>query len=256
MYKEPPIKCVNSFVLIIFFAAISIFHDLIILMLPLPILWGLKLHWKKKAHAIVMFSVGAFVIICSALRLPILFAMKHTMDPSCKFLTLIRFHLILIANSDDQAPVALWSYLEQAVGIICGCLPAFRSLLSFMFPKLRVYLGTMGDNGPNSASYGSTNKSFRSRADKYPSRYNGADIELGKKGTSQEQIVYGGDRTSDESDHFRLVPADTNGDKLGTQSTVTADERNNGIAFPKCPKKARRNSKSEINVTQTVHVMK
>jgi hypothetical protein len=65
MYKDPPVKCINSFVLIIFFAAISIFHDVVILVLPLPILWGLKLQWKKKAHAMFMFSVGVFVIICS-----------------------------------------------------------------------------------------------------------------------------------------------------------------------------------------------
>jgi hypothetical protein len=115
------------------------------------------------------------------------------MDPSFKFLTLTRFHLILIANSDDQAPVALWSYLEQGVGIICGCLPAFRSLLGFMFPKLRQSLGSMGNNDSKSGSYRSNNRSFRSRADKRPSQFHGTDIELGTKGTSQEQIVYGGD---------------------------------------------------------------
>jgi hypothetical protein len=91
MYEDPPVKCIDSFVLIIFFAAISIFHDVVILILPLPILWGLKLQWKKKAHAMFMFSVGVFVIICSARRLPILLAMKHTMDPSCKSVLQIIF---------------------------------------------------------------------------------------------------------------------------------------------------------------------
>jgi hypothetical protein len=63
--------------------------------------------------------------------------------------------LILICDSDDQAPVALWSYLEQGVGIICGCLPAFRSLLEHLFPNLRVYLG--GSTNANSSS-GSASK--------------------------------------------------------------------------------------------------
>jgi hypothetical protein len=175
-----------------FFACVSIFHDLVILAMPLPILCGLQLNWKKKAQAIAMFSAGLFVIICSAIRLPVLLNMRHTMDPSY-----------------DQAPVCLCSYLEQAIGIVCGCLPAFRSLLGYLFPSLRK--GAFGSSGPStnpksgSQNYGSKGETStsRSRPDNYPS-YRPDGIELAKKGTSQEQIVYRGDRTSDDdSDHFR-----------------------------------------------------
>lgn len=84
VYKEAPIKCINSFAVIMFFASVSILHDLIILVMPLPILWGLQLNWKKKTQAMMMFSVGLFVIICSAIRLPVLLSMRHTLDPSCE----------------------------------------------------------------------------------------------------------------------------------------------------------------------------
>jgi hypothetical protein len=41
---------------------------------------------------------------------------------------------------DDQAPVAVWTNLEIAVGIICACLPACRSLIGYMFPNLKMSL--------------------------------------------------------------------------------------------------------------------
>jgi len=140
-----------------------------------------------------------------------------------------------MVNLDDQAPVALWSYLEQAIGIICGCLPAFRSLLGFLFPRLRK--GALGSSGPssNQKSSGShskgsisisrsrTNNNYNNHAN--PSPYHNDDIELGKKGTSQEQIVYlgrDGATSDDESDHFRLVPPHSSKEKMGTTVQVAS----------------------------------
>jgi len=99
MYKTPPVKCIDSFAVIMFFASVSIFHDAIILIMPLPILWGLQLNWKKKTQAMLMFSVGLFVIICSAIRLPVLLAMRHTIDPSCK----LQFVLPPLGDIDGES---------------------------------------------------------------------------------------------------------------------------------------------------------
>jgi hypothetical protein len=38
----------------------------------------------------------------------------------------------------DEALVTLWTGLEQIVGIICACLPAWRSLIGWIFPKLKL----------------------------------------------------------------------------------------------------------------------
>jgi len=213
MYKEPPVKCVDSFVLIIFFASLSIFHDLLILAMPLPTLWRLQLHWKKKMHVMIMFSVGLFVILCSALRFPYLFSMRKTMDPSCRLAAVSYFCVLLIVALDDQAPVALWSYLEMAVGIICGCLPSFRSLLGFIFRKPEIDPSHSNKNSSNSASSGfkSNRKSFSTANPKLASNNDNNAFELDKRGTSEEQIIRVESRTSDESSHFRLVQADIKG---------------------------------------------
>lgn len=62
----------------------SIFHDVIILLMPIPILARLNLPWHKKLNVLVMFLVGSFVIICSILRLPTLMKLKGSTDPSCE----------------------------------------------------------------------------------------------------------------------------------------------------------------------------
>jgi hypothetical protein len=85
MYKVPPVKCINTYAVAYFAAGMSIFQDMIIIVMPIPILWKLNLALQKKASLLVMFSVGIFVIICSTLRLPSLLEFKASTDPSCKY---------------------------------------------------------------------------------------------------------------------------------------------------------------------------
>lgn len=45
-------------------AGINIFFDLIVLALPLPQIWGLKISWDKKAGVLVMFGLGILYVFC------------------------------------------------------------------------------------------------------------------------------------------------------------------------------------------------
>jgi hypothetical protein len=84
MYKVPPVKCIDTFAAVYVAAALSIIHDVVILVMPIPLLWKLNLAWQKKANLSIMFSVGSFVILCSLLRLPSLRKLKASTDPSCE----------------------------------------------------------------------------------------------------------------------------------------------------------------------------
>jgi hypothetical protein len=84
MYKVPPVKCIDTSVAVYVAAALSITHDLIIMLMPIPLLWKLNLPWQKKANLLVMFFVGSFVILCSLLRLPSLQKLDTSSDLSCK----------------------------------------------------------------------------------------------------------------------------------------------------------------------------
>jgi hypothetical protein len=82
---SPPVKCVNTYAIVQVGAALGIFHDFVIMIMPLPTLWGLNLAWAKKINLFAMFMVGFVVIICSALRVPSLIRPKSSADISCKF---------------------------------------------------------------------------------------------------------------------------------------------------------------------------
>jgi len=167
-YKVPPVKCINRFIAAYAAAGMSILHDVIILLMPIPILARLNLPWHKKLNVLVMFLVGSFVIICSIFRLPTLMKLKGSTDPSY-----------------DQAPIAIWTDLEVGVGIICGCLPSFRSLIGYMFPSLKMSLvpsyegntlvhwaGSRSKNKQNSAGLNTGVASFMELEDLHGSRHN------------------------------------------------------------------------------------
>jgi hypothetical protein len=81
MYKVAPVKCTNEFDATYIAAGVNIFQDIVILLMPIPILWDLNLAWQKKLNLLVMFSVGSFVILCSLLRLHSLKKLKSSTRP-------------------------------------------------------------------------------------------------------------------------------------------------------------------------------
>ncbi|EKV21207.1 hypothetical protein PDIP_08740 [Penicillium digitatum Pd1] len=97
-------------------AAIQTSTDLVILILPLPLLWKLQLPKREKWGILIVFSLGIIVVATSAAR----------MYPLS----------IMVARGDFtyvSAQAALWSALEANVSIICICLPPLHPLFSRIF---------------------------------------------------------------------------------------------------------------------------
>lgn len=84
MYTVPPVKCVDTSASVYVAAGMSILHDVVILLMPIPLLWQLNLSWLKKFNLSIMFSVGSFVVLCSCLRLPSLKKLNSSLDPACE----------------------------------------------------------------------------------------------------------------------------------------------------------------------------
>lgn len=97
-------------------AALQTITDLVILVLPLPLLWKLQLPKRQKWAIIVVFSLGILIVATSSVRMYPLSVMVAGGD-----------------FTDANAQAALWSSLEANVSIICICLPPLHPLLSRMF---------------------------------------------------------------------------------------------------------------------------
>lgn len=81
-------------------------------------------------------------------------------DITCKFSASPYFRIHPLLAADNQAPVAMWTCLEGAVGIVGACLPNLRPLFRFgqsgFWSQLRSSSGRSGKTLLNSTTTSST----------------------------------------------------------------------------------------------------
>ncbi|KAJ5364838.1 uncharacterized protein N7496_010551 [Penicillium cataractarum] len=105
-------------------AAANVVIDVLILLIPVPVVWRLKLRVTQKIMITSVFFMGVFVCIASIVRLHYLTYLKGTLDITW-----------VMSN------VYVWSTVEPCLGIICACLPALQPLIqSFMKAEHLLYL--------------------------------------------------------------------------------------------------------------------
>lgn len=90
--------------------------DFVILILPVPMIWGLHRSWQDKLALNGVFALGAFVCFASIYRIVVLFWISPTDATYTVY----------------QA--TLWTHIEPSVGLICSCLPIIRGL----FPAIKL----------------------------------------------------------------------------------------------------------------------
>jgi len=130
-------KCINTIPFYFSTAALSVVTDFWILVLPMPLLWGLQLPMKRRLLLMGLFALGGGVVVMSILRF-------------------IAFHRLFFVTKDPTYDDSvIWSPLECTLAIICASIPAFRPLLSHLFPTLlglsSLQESSGGYNKPNSA---------------------------------------------------------------------------------------------------------
>ncbi|EMD68453.1 hypothetical protein COCSADRAFT_80286 [Bipolaris sorokiniana ND90Pr] len=96
---------------------LSIALDAWMLAIPLYEVIHLQLSWRRKLSVSLMFFVGTFVTVVSALRLQSIVHLDRANNPT-----------------RDLTAIVYWSSIEQDVGIICSCMPALRKILVRAYP--------------------------------------------------------------------------------------------------------------------------
>jgi hypothetical protein len=100
-------------------AGIQISTDVWLVILPMPVLFRLRLPRRQKCALIFVFALGVFVCATSIVRLVML------------------INLIDSPNlTKENTSAATWSFIEANVAIICACLPPLRPLIAHVFPRL------------------------------------------------------------------------------------------------------------------------
>ncbi|KAF2466976.1 MFS monosaccharide transporter-like protein [Lindgomyces ingoldianus] len=131
-------SCTDIVTIYLSSAPLNIITDLAILFLPMPILTGMRLPRKQKAILVITFGFGVFVAVVDVVRIAYLqsAARNHLSD--------IQEHKSP-SGSDSRNKAGdfpwyaslsfMWSAIEINVGVMCGCVPAMKPLVSRFIPR-------------------------------------------------------------------------------------------------------------------------
>jgi hypothetical protein len=171
-------------------AALNLITDIAIFILPMPVILRLNMSIGSKIGLVILFSMGFFICLTTALRMATLQSSLHAKEPTY-----------------ESAPANLWSFIEAATGVICACLISLRKSIGSLWPKKwRSHKGTQSGQY---RQYGSGGMSGHGLASSRPRNATGtgntyplSDMKNGAKGTvteygsvspseSQERIIRG-----------------------------------------------------------------
>ncbi|KAI1079137.1 hypothetical protein F5B20DRAFT_545089 [Whalleya microplaca] len=92
--------------------------DIYVLVLPIPMLWGLNMGPRRKARLGAVFGIGIFACAASLVRLGMTPLLQSDLD-----------------STWNIASVSVWATLEINVGLICSCLMLLPAFLRHHIPE-------------------------------------------------------------------------------------------------------------------------
>ncbi|MCJ1254826.1 hypothetical protein MMC24_002642 [Lignoscripta atroalba] len=100
-------------------AYFGMLSDFYILILPIPGVWALQLHQRRKAGVMAIFMTGLLVCITSILSVYYQMILRHINNDD------FTWHLL---------PVLMLTIAEMTIGVTCSCMPAFACMLRHHLP--------------------------------------------------------------------------------------------------------------------------
>ncbi|KAL4947390.1 hypothetical protein BDW69DRAFT_178501 [Aspergillus filifer] len=158
--NNAPGSCFNEIAFFRWNGIANMLLDVLMLLLPIPMVWHMSTTLRQKLILTGIFTVGGFVCVVSLLRI-ISFDTNDRTDPTY-----------------TQIPSSMWSSVEQGTGIVCACLPTLRPLRRLFGRRYRQDSGKTGssDHGPPSPI--SDSNSFSKQSSGIP----GAEQEVARAG--------------------------------------------------------------------------
>ncbi|KAH6666687.1 MFS transporter-like protein [Halenospora varia] len=123
-------QCISIVTLYLCSAPVNIITDLAILVLPIPVLTGMRLPQRQKTVLVFTFALGVFVAIVDVVR--IYYLQQASSDQ-------ITAHERLGTSVDfawNASTALMWSAIEVNVGIICACIPTLKPLIKRIMPAM------------------------------------------------------------------------------------------------------------------------
>lgn len=113
-----PGHCIDPLTNLLITGSLNTVLDVIIVLLPVPLLWQLRTTVQQKGVLTAIFLSAGFVCVVSMIRL-VVFSKVNMEDVTW-----------------NSTAVTLWSAVEPCAGIVCACVPSLRPLLTITFRTL------------------------------------------------------------------------------------------------------------------------
>ncbi|KAI0156246.1 hypothetical protein BJ166DRAFT_532396 [Pestalotiopsis sp. NC0098] len=144
-------KCLDLHAISVAGAISSMATDVILMLLPMPVLWTLQVSRMKRIGLVFIFAVASLGIVASAVRFSYLIKLNGDTDETW-----------------NNVDVTVWSLIEILCTVVCGSIPAMRPLLSRAVPSVNLSVSwqrrSKGSNQYVKASNPSTGTSQSSQS--------------------------------------------------------------------------------------------
>lgn len=84
-YPAPEGGCLPQMAHLVTPQILSTASDLVILLLPIPVIWGLHVENSRKIPVFLVFLLGAFTVGCGIARISVIFHVSNVVDVTCKY---------------------------------------------------------------------------------------------------------------------------------------------------------------------------
>ncbi|KAE8151264.1 hypothetical protein BDV25DRAFT_97957 [Aspergillus avenaceus] len=136
LQPDYPHRCLDEGNVVFAASVVNIFTDFLSTVLPMPLIWNLKLPARQRIAVISIFGLGIVVNIAGTIRT-------------------VYVYKSMVASYDTTWlgwPVFLAASIEINLGLICASAPALRPLVTFFLPRLlsstRHYASGYGQSRP------------------------------------------------------------------------------------------------------------
>ncbi|RHZ62348.1 hypothetical protein CDV55_105770 [Aspergillus turcosus] len=112
--------CLNDRAIVFSASVINVFTDFLVTVLPMPLIWNLKLPTRQRIAVISIFGLGIVVNVAGSVRT--VYVWKS-----------------MVASYDTTWlgwPILIAASVEINMGLICASAPALRPLIGFFLPRL------------------------------------------------------------------------------------------------------------------------